>query len=178
MTDTNIHPLAKLIIYSYLYVFISTGLLSLIHQVNRGTILFVDFIYLLLILSPFLKLLENKIKKRKKINIFGLILITIFIFTFIQGLFSAPNTTDAMTYHIPRVMRWLQDGTTFQTERFGSHDFMPPLPEYILLHLYSIWGSDRFLFISQWFAFVSIVFLCGEVVIQLGVIRKLYSIHG
>jgi 4-amino-4-deoxy-L-arabinose transferase-like glycosyltransferase len=77
-----------------------------------------------------------------------------------------------MTYHIPRVMRWTQAETTFQQKAFGTHDFMPPFPEYLLLHLYHLAGSDRILFLSQWMAYIVMVVLSGRVVFQLGGSKK------
>jgi 4-amino-4-deoxy-L-arabinose transferase-like glycosyltransferase len=57
-------------------------------------------------------------------------------------------------------MYWMQEQTLFQHVIRGSHDFMAPFGEYITLHLYFISGSDRFLFLSQWLAYLSSVVLC------------------
>lgn len=49
--------------------------------------------------------------------------------TFIQGLFSAPSTTDSMIYHLPKVMHWIQDKTVYQDVTRNTHDFKAPFAE-------------------------------------------------
>jgi 4-amino-4-deoxy-L-arabinose transferase-like glycosyltransferase len=74
------------------------------------------------------------------------------VLTFIQGFLSAPNTTDAMVYHLPRALYWIQEGTAWQREVFTAHDWMPPLSGYFLAHLLMLFGGDSFVFLSQWLA--------------------------
>jgi hypothetical protein len=68
--------------------------------------------------------------------------------------FAAPsNTWDSLTYHMPRVAHWIQN---------GSLDFFPthilrqlhqnPWTEYAILHLQLLSGGDRFANGVQWFA--------------------------
>lgn len=96
----------------------------------------------------------------KQIGFFRPIFIgVVFGLSFVQGFLSAPNTTDAMNYHLPRALGWLQFGSVAQMSVFTSHDFMPPLADYALATLYAVAGSDRFLFLSQWLAGVGVILL-------------------
>lgn len=68
---------------------------------------------------------------------------------------SPPNTWDAMTYHLPRVMTWIQQGSVAHfptaTERQVHH---APWAEYALLQFQVLTGTDRLANLVQWFATV------------------------
>lgn len=153
----------SVLLVGYLYILLSTQILSLFKLISTTAILASDGLFLLTI-ALFLKN-RLKAKLRVKFKKGYLLLVILGSLTFIQGFFSAPNTTDSMVYHITRVMYWIQNKTVFQTSIFTSHDYMPPFAEYILLHLYLIFGSDRMLFISQWGAYVFSIVLSDRITV-------------
>jgi 4-amino-4-deoxy-L-arabinose transferase-like glycosyltransferase len=71
------------------------------------------------------------------------------------ALLSAPNTWDAMEYHMPRVVEWI---TNHGVQLYPTIDrqqlSMPPFSEYVILHLHLLEGSDRFANLVQWLAYV------------------------
>ncbi|MGO8719989.1 MAG: glycosyltransferase family 39 protein [Acidobacteriaceae bacterium] len=74
------------------------------------------------------------------------------------ALASAPNNWDAMEYHLPRVVEWMNNrGVQF----FPTLDWFqldqPPFAEYIMLHLDLLYGSDRLVALVQWFAYVGCI---------------------
>ena len=66
-----------------------------------------------------------------------------------------PNSGDVMTYHMPRVVMWMNNrGVQF----FPTFDYaqliFSPWSEYAMLHLDLLWGGDRFVNFVEWFSFV------------------------
>jgi hypothetical protein len=58
---------------------------------------------------------------------------------------AAPNTWDAMMYHLPRVVRWLDEGSVALYPTIDYQQLnMPPWHEYGMLHAHALWGGDRF----------------------------------
>lgn len=150
----------KILIYWYITVFISTEILSYFNFINRPSIVLVNIIFFTVVLficnKKIVVLLKNFLQKH---SIYFYIIFVILGLTFLQGFLSAPNTTDSMVYHLPRVMYWVQEHTLYQDIIRNDHDFMAPFGEYLLLHLYLIFNSDKLLFLSQWLAFAITIVL-------------------
>ena len=54
-----------------------------------------------------------------------------------------PNTYDALTYHMPRVMHWLRrESLDYFPTNIPRQDYQSPWSSTALLHLYSLAGSD------------------------------------
>lgn len=63
---------------------------------------------------------------------------------------TAPSTWDAMTYHMPRVVRWAINGNLrFFPTNEPQQLFQPPFAEYFMLHLYLLGDSDRLVNLVQ-----------------------------
>ncbi len=71
------------------------------------------------------------------------------------ALIAPPNNWDSMTYHMPRVMHWLQNGTVahYTTNNLRQISF-PPFAGYTIAQLQLLSGGDRFANTVQWLAFV------------------------
>src|SRR5580704_1839984 len=93
-----------------------------------------------------------------------IILLTAFIG--LTAIVSAPNTWDAMEYHLPRVVEWISNrGVQLYPTIDRGQLSMPPLAEYIVLHLDLLYGSDRLVNLVQWFAYVGCI-LCVSLIVE------------
>lgn len=82
---------------------------------------------------------------------------------------SSPNTVDALIYHMPRQVRWLQKGSV---EHFAIHEVnmlvLPPMAEFAGLHLMVLSGGDFYATLVQWFAFLLAALAASLIVRELG----------
>lgn len=117
---------------------------------------------LIFLLSLFIKRPSVSVPRREELGLWSLtdkILISIIVcIAMLKGLsaiFSAPNTADAMTYHLNRVEHWIQNKTV---ANYPTHVlrqlYTAPWAEYAILHLRILLGSDHFSNAVQWFSAV------------------------
>jgi len=78
--------------------------------------------------------------------------------TLTTALFSPPNTMDSMSYHMPRVMHWIQNTSIahYPTNDVRQISFQPGA-EYAVAHLVILTGNDYFANIVQWISFFGCV---------------------
>src|SRR6266480_3257259 len=97
----------------------------------------------------------------------GLALLLVLILT--TGLASAPNNYDSMTYHLPRVMHWLQsESVAHYYTPISRQLYQPPFAEYAIAHVVSLTRTDRFAFLVQWFALLGSALGVSVIARQLG----------
>jgi hypothetical protein len=92
------------------------------------------------------------------------VVITTFI-NLLTGLVAPPNNWDSMTYHMPRVMHWIQNQSVvhYQTNIIRQISF-PPGASYLVMHLQILSGSDRFANFIQWTAYVGCIIVSRSIV--------------
>ncbi|MES2222413.1 MAG: glycosyltransferase family 39 protein [Acidobacteriota bacterium] len=93
--------------------------------------------------------------------------------TALTALISAPNTWDAMLYHLPRVVEWINNrGVQFYPtiDRFQLDQ--PPFAEYVMLHLYLLYGSDRLVDLVQWCGYAGCIAAVSLIAKELGGSRR------
>jgi len=81
---------------------------------------------------------------------------------------AAPNNWDSLTYHLPRILHWIQNGSVAHYPTHITRQVtMPPWSEYAMMHLFLLSGGDRFVNCVQWLS------LLGSCVGVMVIVRKL-----
>ena len=83
---------------------------------------------------------------------------TILVVTLTTALISPPNTMDSMSYHMPRVMHWIQNTSIshYPTNDVRQISFQPGAG-YAIANLVILTGNDYFANIVQWISFFGCV---------------------
>ena len=109
--------------------------------------------------TNFIGSFPQRIKHFNKIDKLCLLAIAIILcITLATALFSPPNNLDSLSYHMPRVMHWIQNGSIspYPTNNLRQIAF-PPGAEYAVAHLMLLSGNDRFANCVQWTAFLGCI---------------------
>jgi len=78
--------------------------------------------------------------------------------TLLIALVSPPNNWDSMTYHMARVVHWIQNRSIAHYPTHITRQlYSAPWAEYAIMNLQVLGGGDRFANLVQWFA------LCGSI---------------
>lgn len=89
------------------------------------------------------------------------------------ALIAPPNTWDSMTYHMARVMHWIQDGSVaYYPTHILRQLYLNPGSEFIILHFQILSGGDRFANFVQWFSMVGSAIGVSLIAKQLGADRR------
>jgi hypothetical protein len=103
--------------------------------------------------------------------VFGVALIC--LATFVTAILAPPNTWDSMTYHMSRVMHWLQNRSV---AHYPTHIVrqleMNPWAEFAIAHFQALSGGDRYANLVQWFSMVGSLVGVSLVAQQLGGDRR------
>ncbi|MBN1267929.1 MAG: hypothetical protein JXA25_20725 [Anaerolineales bacterium] len=94
----------------------------------------------------------------KKLFPAGILIFCIFLISFAVAVIAPPNNNDSISYHLPRVLHWIQNRSVdFYPTVIARQLFMPPLAEYGLLQMVILGESDASLGLLQWICFAGAV---------------------
>ena len=89
--------------------------------------------------------------------------------TFATALLYPPNNFDSMTYHLPRVAHWIQNGqVAHYPTAIIRQIYLTPLAEFAILHLQLLTGGDFFANLVQWASFPVLICLGFLIGAELG----------
>jgi len=163
-------------------VAISTELLSLVHAVS-----FVGFVAVWTALSviPIL-LIRNDLRDLAELFVSSVrqaakdvpripsaVVLAVLSVTLVVALASPPNTYDSHTYHLARVMHWIQNASVSDYPTAILRQlYQPPLAEYAIMHLQVLSGSDRFANIVQWISLIGTAAAVSSIAYEVGLGRR------
>ncbi|MFN0275233.1 MAG: glycosyltransferase family 39 protein [Chitinophagales bacterium] len=169
------------LVFSSCFVFINTELLSLFNAVTE-TAIKTSWILYVCILGLILRKVKLPLKEiffldRKfffreyfflKIAVLVILSVTLLI-----SITAYPNTWDSMTYHLARVMHWLQNRNVehYPTAIDRQVSFQP-LAEYCMMHCMALSGIEKTANLVQWVFFCGIVCIAYELAGQIGAGKK------
>ena len=96
---------------------------------------------------------------------------------FVQAALTPPNNWDALSYHLPRQVFWMQQR---HVGLFPANDVrmlvMQPFAEYAGLHLMILSGGDRWANLIQWFALALTALTASAIARELGCNVRLQAV--
>lgn len=175
-SKTKVNAAAENYIYVLLilslFVLLTTEICSAFNWINAITIQIIWIVLAIISGIIWWNILNRKFfypLHLKFLFSFPYIIITIVIsITFLISIIAFPNNWDSMTYHLGRVMHWIQNGNV---NPYATHIVrqvsQPPLSEYFQMHFLLLSGSDRFANLVQWMFMTGAVAVSGRIGLQL-----------
>lgn len=166
-------------LFSGLYLYTQAEVLSFFNLlVPKSFWLFCGFasifiLYFWLQIPKGQKLNFLKVKVNSFKNVYVCFLLCILAGTFFQAVAYPPNTWDSMTYHLPRIEHWIQNGNLdFYPTSIERQLISAPFAEIAILYGRILTGSDYLMNIVQWFSFLGSLIVVSKIVANLGLNRK------
>ncbi len=173
--------ITSILLYS-LWVALITELLSILNAIT-----FIGFIssYLIYFVVVFYVFIKNFRKsniflhpfKKPRLPVLDYIIISVslvlILYLLLIAVVSPPNNWDSMTYHLPRVMHWLQNkNLNYYSTHHEFQNIFPPLAEYFILHWQGLTGNDYFSQVVQFLFMIGSCIAIALIVEKLGGKRK------
>ena len=152
------------ILSNSLLLYVITELLSINNNLNNEIVttlwIIINLLYLiiLLLINRHLQIkdITNKIKDfLKEKYILKIVFSGLFLLIILIAIKTVPYNYDSMTYHLPRIMHWVQNGSVAHyTTNIIRQITSSPFAEFINLHIYLIYGNDVFFNLPQCLCFI------------------------
>lgn len=97
----------------------------------------------------------------------------ILVLTLIVALYSPPNTFDSMTYHMARIVHWIQNRSVdFYSTSIPRQNHSMPFAEYLIMNVQVISQSDRYANLIQWTGFGILMVTVSMITAQFRISRN------
>ncbi len=167
------------------YLYVITELLSLFKAIYSVSVFVAWLVYCALciilvkkkkegfrgLLKGFFDSVKGYIAKLKNEPISLILMFVLLVLLFkstVIALLTAPNNWDSMTYHLSRIMFWIENhSVAYYGTNIPRQLVSPPLAEYINMHAILLCGGDRYVNMLQNFS------AYGCVVMLYAILRKL-----
>lgn len=159
-----------------------TEILSLFKAISFWPVLGAWSLCLIAAILGWIKIVGNPKELIKKFKLPGFSHFEFFLLggiAFIAGIvaliawIAPPNTWDSMTYHMARVMHWIQDGSVaYYPTHILRQLYLNPWSEFTILHFQVLSDSDRLANLVQWFSMVGSAVGVSLIAKQLGADRR------
>lgn len=101
----------------------------------------------------------------------------VLLVTFFIAIIYPPNTWDSMTYHLPRVEEWIQNGNLNHFYTSNPRQTMyAPFAEILILQGRILSGNDWLMNLVQWFSFAGTIITISKIACSLGLNSKMQLI--
>jgi hypothetical protein len=101
-------------------------------------------------------------------RLLGYVIAAIWLTALILAIASPPNNWDSMTYHLPRVMNWIQNGSVEYYTTYNARQVVqPPLSSYATLQSIITTRQDYLVNLVQWVAGAWSLVVIGAIAKQL-----------
>jgi hypothetical protein len=158
-------------------VVVITECLSAWGDLNRSCVA-VCWAALLLVLPFFFRVLRPRIPRLDPFVAAGVLTIAVMVgYIAWTAMLSPPNSADAMAYHLPRIVYWVQNkSVAFFPTTYLNQIMMQPVAEYIGLHLYLLSGGDGFINLVQVAGYIGSVVAVSAIAELLGATPRVQTI--
>jgi hypothetical protein len=155
------HTARKACIYAAVFiglvVTVSTELLSIFKAINQQSVTAVWLVLDVALIIYYIKSKKSHFELRHKLSpvqyVFLAGLILIFSLTFLVAVVVPTNNFDSMTYHMARVMHWIQNmSVAHYPTNITRQIYFAPWSEFAIMHLQILCDGDRFANLVQWSA--------------------------
>jgi 4-amino-4-deoxy-L-arabinose transferase-like glycosyltransferase len=141
---------------------VSTELLSLINKINYLSVTVFWAVVDAAVIGYCLNCRKFRLKPHWHVSPLNYAFVTavflIFSLTLLIAFIVPPNNWDSMTYHMPRVMHWIQNrSVAHYPTNITRQLYFAPWAEFAIMHLQVLSGGDRFANLVQWSAMVGSV---------------------
>jgi hypothetical protein len=160
----------------FVFIAVSTEILSSINEITFPALLTVWLLFLLVcFVAVFRKGRKHgfSLPVLQRITPLTMILLGTIAFilatTFAAGILYPPNNWDSMTYHMSRVVHWISNNNvSFYPTAIERQNCQMPLAEFAIMHVQILTGCDLCASLVQWVSFLVLICLGLLIAEELG----------